>query len=153
MLASMGRALIGIGALVVAIVLFIVLQGGGDDSGDTSTTVAQTTTPGGGDKPEKPDKPDKPDKPEKPEIPVIVVKDGEPVGGVQDLTFTEGDDIQFKVESDVSDEVHFHGYDVGQDVEAGGSTTFDVPATITGAFEVELEQRVTQIAEITVEPS
>ena len=42
---------------------------------------------------------------------------------------------------------------VGQDVQAGGSTTFDVPATITGSFEVELEERVTQIAEITVNPS
>ena len=71
-----------------------------------------------------------------------MVKDGQPVGGVQELTFTEGDDIRFRVESDVSDEVHFHGYDVGEDVEAGGSVEFDVPATITGVFEVELEERV-----------
>ena len=69
------------------------------------------------------------------------------------LTFTEGDDIRFKVDSDVSDEVHFHGYDVGEDVKAGGSVSFDVPATITGVFEVELESRDEQIAEITVNPS
>ena len=81
------------------------------------------------------------------------VKDGQPVGGIQDLTFTEGDDIRFKVDSDVSDEVHFHGYDVGKDVKAGGSVSFDVPATITGVFEVELESRAEQIAEITVNPS
>ncbi len=86
-------------------------------------------------------------------MPTIVIKDGEPVGGVQDLSFTEGDDIRFKVESDVADEVHFHGYDVGMDVEAGGSVTFDVPATDTGVFEVELEERVVPIAEITVNPS
>ena len=77
----------------------------------------------------------------------------QPVGGIQDLTFTEGDDIRFKVDSDVSDEVHFHGYDVGEDVKAGGSVEFDVPATITGVFEVELESAREQIAEITVNPS
>ena len=82
-----------------------------------------------------------------------MVKDGQPVGGVQELSFTEGDDIRFIVESDVSDEVHFHGYDVGEDVEAGGTVEFDVPATITGVFEVELEERVVPIAEITVNPS
>ncbi len=82
-----------------------------------------------------------------------MIRDGQPVGGVQDLSFTQGDDIQFKVESDVADEVHFHGYDVGMDVEAGGSVTFDVPATDAGVFEVELEQRVVPIAEITVNPS
>ena len=81
------------------------------------------------------------------------IKDGEPVGGVQELTFTQGDEIRFQVDSDVADEVHFHGYDVGKDVEAGGSVTFDVPATDTGVFEVELEERVVPIAEITVNPS
>jgi hypothetical protein len=87
------------------------------------------------------------------DIPTIEVKDAQPVGGIQDLTFTEGDDIRFRVDSDVSDEIHFHGYDVGEDVKAGGSVEFDVPATITGVFEVELESRATQIAEITVNPS
>jgi hypothetical protein len=113
------------------IVLFIVLSGGGDDS---STTTSGGTTADS-------------------ETPHIVVKDGKPVGGVQQLTFTQGDDIRFVVDSDVADEVHFHGYDVGKDVEAGGSVEFDVPATDAGVFEVELESRVEQIAEITVNPS
>ena len=115
-------------ALVAIVVLFIVLSGGNDSSTTTSSDTSG-------------------------QIATIVVKNGQPVGGVQDLTFTEGDDIRFRVESDVSDEVHFHGYDIGKDVEAGGSVTFDVPATITGKFEVELEKSVTQLAEITVNPS
>lgn len=129
------RALIGIAALALAVVLFLVLRGGDDEGSNTTSTVAETTTSNDAD------------------IPTIVIKDGQPVGGIQDLSFTEGDDIRFKVESDVADEVHFHGYDVGMDVEAGGSVTFDVPAAISGVFEVELEQRVVQIAEITVNPS
>ena len=39
-----------------------------------------------------------------------------------------------------------------QDVAAGGSTEFNVPATLTGVFEAELEDSVVPIAEITVEP-
>jgi hypothetical protein len=146
------RALLGIAALVVVVVLFIVLSGGDDDGSTPSTTTtnaATSTTTATTDG----NKPDKGDKPEEEEIPTIVVENGVPVGGVQELTFTEGDDIRFKVESDVADEVHFHGYDIGEEVEAGGSVTFDVPATITGKFEVELEERVTQLAEITVNPS
>ena len=115
------RALVGVGAIALAVVLFVVLSGG-DDDGSSSTTTT------------------------------IVVKDGEPVGGVQDLTFTSGDDIRFNVESDSAAEVHFHGYDVMEDVEAGGEVSFDVPADIEGVFEVELEETATQIAEITVEP-
>jgi hypothetical protein len=152
------RALIGIASLVVVVVLFIVLSGGDDEStttaasSTTSTTETLPTEPDGGPG-DTPDKPDKPDKPEEPEIPTIVVVNGQPEGGVQELTFTEGDDIRFRVESDVADEVHFHGYDVAMDVAAGGTVAFDVPATITGKFEVELEHSVTQLAEITVNPS
>lgn len=119
-------------AVAIVVVLFIVLGGGGG-SGSTTTP----TTSGGG----------------SPKVATIVVKDGKPVGGVQDLSFTEGGQIQFVVKSDVSDEVHFHGYDIGKDVEAGGQVEFDVPATLTGKFEVELENRVVPLAEITVNPS
>jgi hypothetical protein len=85
-------------------------------------------------------------------VPTIVVEDGEPKGGVLELTFNSGEPIRFLVESDLADEVHFHGYDVGRDVEAGGTVSFDVPATIPGIFEVELEDAREQIAEVTVEP-
>jgi hypothetical protein len=118
------RLTIGGVVIVVVVVLFIVLKGNNDNSDTESSGIA-----------------------------TIKVVNGQPVGGVSDLTFTEGDDIRFRVDSDVSDEVHFHGYDIGKDVDAGGSVTFDVPATITGKFEVELESRVTQLAEITVNPS
>jgi hypothetical protein len=125
------RALIGLAALAAAVVLFVVLRG---DDGDTTTGSETTGSSQSG-------------------VATIVIKDGQPVGGVQDLTFTQGGEIRFRVESDVSDEVHFHGYDIGKDVEAGGSVSFDVPATISGVFEVELEQRVVPIASITVDPS
>lgn len=82
----------------------------------------------------------------------IVVKDGEPEGGVQDLEYKAGDQVRFTVDSDVADEVHVHGYDLMKDVAAGGSVSFSFSAEIEGIFEVELEEHGEQIAELRVNP-
>jgi hypothetical protein len=144
---------IGVAAVAVAVVLFVVLQGGDDEDGDTAATTPTTTAvdqqtggnggsqDGGGNQ-----------EPEEPEVATIVVRNGQPVGGVQELEFARGADIRFVVESDIAEEVHLHGYDVAKDVSAGGEVSFDVPATIEGVFEVELEHSVVPLAEITVTP-
>ena len=154
---KLGAAVAVVG-VAVAVILFVVLSGGDDDSDSAPSAGSETTSAagagggsqqggsqgeqaggssGGG---------------ASSQVPTIVVKGAQPVGGVQDLTFSKGEDIRFTVKSDVADEVHLHGYDVMEDVPAGGSVEFDVPATIEGVFEVELEQRVVPLAEITVEP-
>jgi hypothetical protein len=117
------RALLGAAAVVLAVVLLIVLKNGGSDT--TATTKGVTT---------------------------IVVEDGKPVGGIKQLTYNKGEEVRFRVDSDVSDEVHMHGYDIMKDVKAGGSVSFDFPATIEGVFEAELEGRKQQILELTVNP-
>jgi hypothetical protein len=137
------RVVAGIVIVVVAVVLFAVLRDDGEsasekvdkagDSAGKSTTKNGSTDKGA-------------------EITTIVIKNGKPVGGVTDLTYNEGEQVRFKVDSDVSDEVHMHGYDIMKDVEAGGSVTFDFPATIEGIFEAELENRKEQILELTVNP-
>jgi hypothetical protein len=118
------RALVGAGIVVVAVVLLIVLKS--DNSDSSATTTKGVTT--------------------------IVIKNGEPVGGIAQLTYNKGEQVRFKVDSDVSDEVHMHGYDIMKDVKAGGSVSFDFPATIEGVFEAELEGRKEQILELTVNP-
>ncbi len=149
-MSATAKLAIAILTLVAGTVLFFVLQG--DDDPPQPATAAQTTSTTGsnGDGHQKP-KPEP--KPEPPEVATIEIEGGQPVGGVQELSFSEGEAIRFVVESDVADHVHLHGYDVIQDVAAGGSTEFDVPATITGLFEAELEDSVVPIAEITVEPN
>jgi hypothetical protein len=117
------RAAIGAVVVIVAVVLLIVLK---SDSSDSSATTKGVTT--------------------------IVIKNGEPVGGIAQLTYNKGEEVRFKVDSDVSDEVHMHGYDIMEDVKAGGSVSFDFPATIEGVFEAELEGRKEQILELTVNP-
>jgi hypothetical protein len=119
------RVVAGIAVIVVAIVLLVVLKSD-DSSKTTSNTDGKVTT--------------------------IVIKHGKPVGGIADLTYNEGEQVRFKVDSDVSDEVHMHGYDIMKDVKAGGSVSFDFPATLEGVFEAELEGRKEQILELTVNP-
>jgi hypothetical protein len=85
-------------------------------------------------------------------VPTIVIRDGEPVGGIRKLEYSAGEPIRFRVKSDIAEEVHFHGYELMKDVPAGGTVSFDVPADIEGIFEVELEGLGEQIAEIRVNP-
>lgn len=125
--ARAARLLAGATVIVVAIVLLIVLKK--DDSGGSKTTDAG-------------------------KVPTIVVDQaGKPVGGIADLTYKKGDQIHFKVQVPFAEEVHLHGYDVMKDVpDGGGTVTYDLPATIEGVFEAELEGRKEQIIQLTVEP-
>jgi hypothetical protein len=88
----------------------------------------------------------------KPATPTIVVRNGEPVGGVQELEYSAGDEIRFRVSSNQADEVHVHGYDVEKEIPAGGSAMLSFPADIEGIFEVELHGSEAQIAELRVNP-
>jgi heme/copper-type cytochrome/quinol oxidase subunit 2 len=145
-------ALLTLAGVVLAVVLFLVLK---DDTADEDSTVASAPTEsatGDAEQSNAEKKQEKP-KPKPPEVPVIEIKGGQPVGGVKELEVAKGDEIRFIVKSDVDEEVHMHGYDVSQDVSAGGKVEFKVPATIEGVFEVELEHSVVPIAEISVVPS
>lgn len=125
MSSNTAKVALGAVAIAVAIGLLVVLKGGSGDSKSSN---------------------------ESGKVPVIVVKHGKPVGGVQDLTYNEGEQARFVVKSDVSDEIHVHGYDIMKDVKAGGSVNFDFPATLEGVFEAELEGRKEQIIQLTVNP-
>jgi hypothetical protein len=119
------RVVGGAAVIAIAVVLLIVLSNGGGGDEKTSSSGKVTT---------------------------IVIEHGKPVGGITQLTYNEGEEVRFRVDSDVSDEVHVHGYDIMKDVEAGGSVSFAFPATIEGVFEAELEDRKEQILELTVNP-
>ena len=82
----------------------------------------------------------------------VVVVNGAPQGGIVRETVRKGDRVVLVVESDIADEVHLHGYDITRDVAADGTVRVRFVADVPGRFEVELENRATQIAELTVEP-
>jgi hypothetical protein len=135
------RAAIGVALVAVAVVLFIVLSGSDDDDGsaERAPEVATATT-------EAPAP--------APPPPTIRVRDGAPVGGVQELAADSGERVRFRVVSDTAGEVHVHGYDTEKPIEAGGSVSFDFPAELEGGYEIELHHGggESQIAELRVQP-
>lgn len=143
-------ALIG-GALVVVAVVLLILLSGGEDRGNDTTTSGNAVgnavgEPAGG----KRDQANEAAK--KPRVPTIVVRDGEPVGGVQTLEYSAGEEIRFRVSSDAAEEIHVHGYDIAKDVPAGGTVEFDFPAELEGIYEAELEGLGVQIIELRINP-
>jgi hypothetical protein len=119
------RAIAGVAVVVVAVVLLVVLKSN-DSSAKTDGGKLQT---------------------------IVVDKAGHPVGGIRQLTYNKGERILFKVKVPFAEEVHLHGYDVMKDVKAGGgSVMYDLPASIEGVFEAELEGRKEQIIELRVDP-
>lgn len=148
-------------AIALVVVLFVVLSGGGDDEADNSTAPTTATTevdpaappeePGTAGEAEGP-MDDPAEARDEPRDPTIVVRNGEPADGVVELEYKKGDQIRFRVRSDVAEEVHVHGYDIFKEVEAGGSVGFDFAAEIDGVFEVELEASAVQLAELRVNP-
>lgn len=126
--------------LLVGAMLAVGLAACGDDEGDTTKTTDSAT------------KATQTDGKKQPSVPTIVVRNGEPVGGVQELEYSSGEEVRFDVRSDAAYEIHVHGYDVEEEVKPNGIASFDFPADIEGIFEVELHGAEAQIAELRVNP-
>jgi hypothetical protein len=153
-----------IAAIVVAVAAFVVLQPSDDDDttttqqattqttttpatttttpATTTTTPATTTTTPTTTTTTTAPKP----------VPTIRVSGGQPDGGVENITVSKGDRIRFRVTDDTSEHVHLHGYDIEKTVGPGNPASFSLPATITGVFEIEIEETGVQIGKLTVEP-
>jgi hypothetical protein len=131
--------------------LFLVLRPGDDDDNDdeaapppppATTTTGTTTTRRTTTRP----------KPPAPAMIQIVVRGGRVVGGLRRARLEQGERALLVVRADVSDHVHLHGYDIMRDVSPGSPARLRFRATIPGRFEVELEDRKLQIAQLEVRP-
>jgi hypothetical protein len=128
-----------VAVIAAAVVLFIVLDSGGDDDngkGDTGTasTTGNTTTTG---------------------PTVISVRDGEPVGGVQQVTSDKGDQVMLEIRLNrPEEEIHVHGYEVEEPAEHS-PVRLSFPAKLDGIFEIEVHHTdgtEAEIAELRVDP-
>jgi hypothetical protein len=141
-------------ALLAVGVLFLAACGGDDEQAASppSPPPPPATTPQP--PPQPPQPPPPPAAPPKPQVETvrIVVRSGEVVGGLQRATVDQGKKVALVVRSDVADEVHLHTYDKSVDVTPGKAARLVFVASIPGRFEVELEDRGLQIADITVRP-
>lgn len=136
-------------ALLLTLVALAGLTACGSDDDETTGATTTTEAPAGGNGSQDGKQPAGS---EQPPLETIVVRDGAPVGGVAELEYDAGEQVRFRVISDEADEVHVHGYDVGQEIPAGGTATLSFPADIEGIFEVELHGSEKQIAELRVNP-
>lgn len=71
-------------------------------------------------------------------------------GGVSRTPVQLGRKVRLVVNSDVADEIHVHGYDLKAQVPAHGVGTVEFVADQSGVFEVELESRGAQLAQLEV---
>ena len=148
---SRRRTAVAVSALALVGAGVLLASCGGDENGEvatTDTTTTETTTTDI----TTTETTTTPPPPPKPTMIRIVVVNGAPKGGIVRETVDEGDRVVLIVRSDVSDHVHLHGYDIMRDVSPGRTARLPFRATIPGRFEVELEDRAAQIADITVQP-
>lgn len=148
--ADFRRIALAAAALGLIVSLFFALRHNGSDepggtqssATTTAATTAQepTTTP-----PVKSAPP--------PVVPFSVeVVGGSPRGGIKRESVERGQQVRLFVEADVTDEIHVHGYDLSADVAPGKPAAIVFKASVPGRFEIELENRGVQIAELEVTP-
>jgi hypothetical protein len=117
-------------AVAVAVVVVVVVKVGGGGS-DAATTTATTSGP---------------------QTIRIVVRNGKVQGGLPHPKVKQGSRVVLHVDTDVSDEVHLHGYDIMRDVAPGEPARLAFTASLPGRFEAELEHAGRQILDLDVEP-
>jgi hypothetical protein len=136
-------------SVVVLVILFILLRPDGGSDGATptpSSPVTETSSPTDGVSPT-------PSQSQAPERTIIEVtyRDGA-VRGPTSFTVTQGERIRLLVHTDVSDEVHFHGYDLSADVTPQEAARIDFVANAAGRYEVELEGAGEPLFELEIVP-
>ena len=117
-----------IGTAVVLVVGFLLLKPK-DDTSSTTTSAPQNANPE-----------------------TIVIRNGQPVGGIAKLTYKQGSTVKLTVTTDGAEaDVHIHGYDIEKATAPEAPAKFSFVAKDTGRFEVELHPS-TQIAQLDVVP-
>lgn len=143
-------------AAAVLVGLFLVLRGMSEETAAPNTTTAAATKPARTtERPGRTTTGKQPQPPPRPETTVvrIPIRGGTVAGGVKRVTVEKGGRVLIAVSSDdVSDHVHVHGYDLFRDVAPGSPAQIHFRATLAGRFEVELEERGLQVAELVVRP-
>lgn len=148
------RIAVLVAAVVGLAVAFVVLSGGDetDESADTVPAAARPATSTGSTTATQPAAEPEPEP--APRVPEIVVRDGEPVDGVQRIEVESGTQVRFVVRSvgTPDEEVHLHGYDIEKPLPSGGKATFTLKADAEGIFEIELHGSAVPIGQLRVVP-
>jgi heme/copper-type cytochrome/quinol oxidase subunit 2 len=144
---SRARLVLLLATVLVAVVLFLVLRPDGGEptrsatTGETTTSVVTETETPATTAPEAPSA-----------VRIRIQARGDGSGSIRRIAIERGQRVTLVVSADVADEVHVHGYDLMADVAPGSPARISFDASVPGRFEVELESRAIQIAELRVNP-
>jgi hypothetical protein len=134
--------------------LFVALRPGDDEESTPATTVATATNPATTEAPPvttaEPPATTAPRPPEVVTIRIAVPSDTAPT--VRRYSVEKNRKVVIVVRTDLSDHVHLHGYDLMADVGPGMPATIRFTASAPGRFELELEDRGLEFAELEVRP-
>jgi hypothetical protein len=145
-------------ALGLLLSLFLALRPDDDDEQDAAptTTAPTTTAPATTEPPATTEAPPTTTEPPPPPPNRVTIRlrvvGGQPVPGIRRAKVKQGRQVTIVTTADVSDHIHLHGYDLTADVAPGSPARIRFRATIPGRFEVELEERGIQIADLSVTP-
>jgi hypothetical protein len=67
----------------------------------------------------------------------LVLRGHKPVGGVARIEVKKGELVRMVIESDASDQIHVHGYDIEREAAPRAPARFSFRADAEGVFEVE----------------
>ena len=142
-------------ALGLLLSLFLALRPGDDEEAAPTTAVAATTAPvtTETEPPATTAEPPATTAPKPPDVVTIriaVPRDAAPK--VRRYSVRKGRKVVIVVRTELSDHVHLHGYDLMADVGPGEPATIRFTATAPGRFELELEDRGLELAELEVRP-
>jgi hypothetical protein len=129
-------------AVVAAISVVTACTSYGSSSSPASPTPAATTGTGSSSSPSA--------TPAYDAVVHLTVSGGKVTGDTPRAKVKNGQRVAIVVTSDVSDEVHLHGYDKHVTVTAGGTATLVFTANIPGVFVIELESRSKELTKIVV---
>jgi heme/copper-type cytochrome/quinol oxidase subunit 2 len=80
----------------------------------------------------------------------VAVRDGKVVPEPRRVRVPLGRTVELQVTSDVDDELHVHGFDVEEPLDAGRTTTLTLHADEPGLFEVETHESGLQLVQLEV---
>jgi plastocyanin len=82
----------------------------------------------------------------------LVVRDSKLASGPATLQVRQGDEVRLRIESDRSDELHLHGYDLKLRIKGGETATLEFAAALSGRFELELHRKHAPLGALEVYP-
>lgn len=135
-------------ALGLLLSLFVALRPDEEEAAPATTAAGTTETePPATTEPPPPTAPKPPDT-----VTIRIAVPSDTVPKVRRYSVKQGRKVVIVVRTELSDHVHLHGYDLMADVGPGRPATIRFTATAPGRFEIELEDRGLEFAELEVRP-